>query len=142
MNHDLPTSQKDDLGSWINFNNIFNLEFFELQFDLLGIEDSQWYLDASIFVNYAFEIGNINLISLDFVKDGSSAILYEKTMGWLTYWLERPDNKKVILFSHHPLIDIPVLDPSFIPFDLAFSNHLVHHTIQRFQELFIILSIL
>lgn len=37
----------------VNFNNIFNLEFFELQFDLIGIEGSQWYFDEYIFVNYA-----------------------------------------------------------------------------------------
>jgi len=64
-NHDVLITE----GDRINFTTVFNNEFFTKQFEILKIEESQWELDSSEYVNYAFFIGNLNFISLDFVRN-------------------------------------------------------------------------
>ena len=108
-NHDVQTKSLLEGGDWSSFNLVFNDSFFEQQFQLLGIDKSEWSDDndeaiEDKYVNYAFSYRGFNFISLDFVQDGSSAELYDDTRNWLRKYLEDPNYQNIVLFSHHPFI--------------------------------------
>ncbi len=118
-NHDVHSEEWPD--KWKNFNELFDTQFFTYQFNLLGISSSEYGLDQSKLVNYAFNYSGINFACLDFVKDGAEAKLYDETKNWLKKWLEDDAINSVILFSHHPIVheEWSIFDLSFEDDDIA-----------------------
>jgi 3',5'-cyclic AMP phosphodiesterase CpdA len=90
------------------FNEIFNDEFFGLQFEKLGVTwwDKQKHTTYPYLQNYAFSYGGINFIALDYVDRGISEGLFAsaipETMNWLENCMKNRPEKNVIVFSHYP----------------------------------------
>ena len=117
-NHDVHTEAYFDEGDWSSFNLVYSELFFTRQFELLGTDDYDW--DPSKYVNYAFHIGNINFVCIDFVQDSYKAKVHINSKNFLKSELENSINNDVVLFSHHPFayIEEYEVDLSFEDDDL------------------------
>jgi PKD repeat protein len=122
-NHDVWSKTEEKVGDkWketggvargdLYFNEIFSEEFFEQQFEKLGVIwwDKQEHTTSPYLQNYAFSYGGINFISLDYVDrdvselGGLTAYAFPETESWLETNMKNRPEEKVIVFSHYPFM--------------------------------------
>ena len=110
-------------GDLIHDDEVFYRDFFELcnqlekpVYPMMGNHDKRQALkkyvknnliDKNGYLNYAISAYSIEIICLDTaIKDEIEGAIVESSMQWLEEKLRQNQNKPIIIFMHHPPIEI------------------------------------